>query len=223
VSQGGCLPWLTLLVGHMTYRNTRRMVGAFLGQMMLVAALFAFNEHFPPWVLKIMVAAALLVPLVTYLTILAQPPVHRAWHSALRELYLLGAFSITALLACFSLKSILRLCREVVTLRVFPATSDERVALLLFPFKVFVLGALPFLWLSCSLVRWVEPRPRYLRFPEAIFAISEGYVLWLGILLFGALLQALFSRRGHPVQTVSVFLVGVVFLWMLRPWGIILR
>jgi hypothetical protein len=199
------------------------MVGAFLGQMILVASLFAFNEHFSSWVLRIMVAAALLIPVVAYLTILAQPPVYRAWRSALRELCHAGASCIAALLGCFSLKSIFRLCGLVVRLRVFPVTSAERVALLLFPFKVFVLMALPFLWLSCSFVRLVEPQLRYVRFPEAILPITECYVLCLGILLFGALVQALFSHRGRSSQTVFVFLLGIVLLWMFRPWGMIVR
>jgi hypothetical protein len=191
--------------------------------MILIASLFAFNECLPSWVLRIMVTAALLLPIVAYLTVIAEPPVARAWQSSLRELCHFGAFCIRALLASFSLWSVYKLCRWVVTLRVFPVTLDDWIALLLFPFKVFVLMALPFLWLSCSLMRLVEPQLRYARFPQAIIPIAEGYVLCLGILLFGALLQALFSRRGRSTQTVTMFLVGVVFLWMSRPWGIVVR
>jgi hypothetical protein len=205
----------------MTYQNTRRMVGAFLGQMILVASLFAFSEHFSLWVLRIMIAAALLLPVVAYLTIFVQPLVYRAWRSALLELWHWGTSYIVAFLKCFRPKSIVRLCRLVVRLRAFPVTSDERAALLLFPFKVFVLMALPFLWLSCSIVRLVEPQLRYVRFPEAILPITECYVLCLGILLIGALLQALFSRRGRSTQTVFVFLVGIALFWMFRPWGMI--
>jgi hypothetical protein len=207
----------------MTCKNTSRMVGAFLVQMILVASLFALSEHFSLWVLRIMIAAALLLPVVAYLTIFVQPLVYRAWRSALLELWHLGTFYIVALLGCFRLKSIVRLCRSVVSLRAFPVTSDERVALLLFPFKVFVLMALPFLWLSCSFVRLVEPQLRYVRFPEAMLPITECYVLCLAILLFGALVQALFSHRGRSSQTVFVFLLGIVLLWMFRPWGMIVR
>ena len=196
------------------------MVRAFVGQMLCVAAVVALSEHLPSWVLGMLLGAALLLPLAAYVTIAAQPPVYRAWQSALRELYHFGAVCITAVPRCFSLKRISRLCRLAVPVRTFPATSDEWTAFLLFPFKVFVLAALPFLWVSGFLVRLAEPRLRYARFPEAMFAISEGYVLCLGMLLLGALLQALFSRRGRSTQTVFVFLVGVVFLWMLRSWGI---
>jgi hypothetical protein len=201
----------------MTCQNTKRMVRVFMGQMILVASLFAFDEYLSSWVLRTMIATALLLPLIAYLTIFAQPPVYRAWKSGLLELYQFGSFCITTALGYLSLKSIFRLCRFVLSLRLLPVTSDEWAALLLFPFKVFVVVALPFLWLSCSLVQLIEPRLRYARFPEAIFVLSEGYALCLGILLFGALLQALFSHRGRSTQTLFVFFVGVAFFWMLRP------
>lgn len=207
--------------GNMTYHYTRRMVRVFIGQMIIIASLIAFDEYFPAWVLKTMVAAAVLLPIVAYLTIVVQPPVYHAWQSALRELYHAGAACIAALWSCFSVKTVLRACRFVATLRTFPSTTDEWVALSLFPFKLYVLMALPFLWLSCSLTRWVEPRFANWRFTEVTLNISEGYVLCLGILLFGALGQALGSHRGRSTQTVLVFALGVVFFWMLRPWGLV--
>jgi hypothetical protein len=199
----------------MTYRHTRRMVRMFIGQLMLIAILFAFDDRLPPRILRMMVFAAAILPLVAYLTIIVQPPVYHAWQSLLRELYHAGVSFIATLWSWFSIKTVVRFCQFVINLRTFPSTPDAWVALVLFPFKVFVLMAIPFLWGYCSLMRWVEPRSAYLRFREATFAISGVYILCLGILLLGALVQALFCHRGRSTQTVCVFVVGFILMWML--------
>jgi hypothetical protein len=166
-------------------------------------------------------AAVFLLPIGAYITILVQPPVYHAWQSTLREVFEFGSSCITSLRRCFSLRSISRVWRFVATLRAFPRAADEWGALFLFPFKLYVVMALPFLWLSRSVTRLIEPRFAHVRFPEATFAISEVYVLCLAVLLIGALIQALFSRRGRSSQTLLVFVLGVAFLWMLTPWGMI--
>lgn len=190
---------------------------AFTGEMILIAALFAFGEEFPSWVREAAMAAAFLLPIGAYITIVVQPSVYHTWQSALRETFEFGSSCITSLRRCFSLRSIVRVWRFVATLRAFPGTADEWGALFLFPFKLYVAMALPFLWLSRSMVHVVEPRFAHARFSEATFAISEGYVLCLAVLMVGALMQALFSRRGRSSQTLLVFAVGVAFLWMLTP------
>ncbi len=187
----------------------------FIGQLMLIAILFAFVDYLPSWILRMLVLAAAILPLVAYLTIIVQPPVYHAWQSLLRSLYHAGVSFITTLWGWFSVKSVVRVCHLVRNLRTFPSTPDAWVALVLFPFKVFVLMAIPFLWGYCSLMRWVEPRSAYLRFREATFAISGVYILCLGILLLGALVQALFCHRGRSTQTVCVFVVGFILMWML--------
>jgi hypothetical protein len=207
----------------MAYQNTRRMVGAFIGQMILIACLIAFDDFLPSWVPKLTGAAALLLPVAAYLTIVAQPGVYHAWQTALRETYEFGSSSFAALRESIGLKSVFRAWRFVTTLKAFPSTGDDRFALLLFPFKLYVLIAMPFLWLSCLAFRFVEPRFVHLRFPEGTSAISEGYVLCLSMLLFGALGQALFSQRGRSTQTVFTLVVGILFFWMLWPWGTIGR
>ena len=189
--------------------------------MILFASLFAFDDYFPSWVLKVMVAAAFLLPIGAYITIVVQPPVYHAWQSTLREMFEFGSSCITTLRSCFSLRSIMRVWQFVATLRAFPGTADEWGALFLFPFKLYVLMALPSLWLSRSVMHLVEPRFAYVRVPEATFAISEGYVLCLLVLLLGALMQALFSHRGRSSQTLFMFVLGVAFWWMLRPWGMV--
>jgi hypothetical protein len=203
----------------MTHEYTRRMVWAFIGQMTLIVSLFAFIDCFPSWVLKVMVAATFLLPIGAYITIAVRPPVYHAWQSTLHEMFEFGSSCITELRGCFRLRTILRVWQFVTTLRAFPGTADEWGALFLFPFKLYVLMALPFLWLSVSVRHLIEPRFAYVRFAEATYAVSEGYVLCLAILLVGALVQALFSHRGRSSQTLLMFALGVLFLRLLRPWG----
>ena len=196
------------------------MVWAFIGQMTLIVSLFAFIDCFPSWVLKVMVASALLLPIGAYITIVVRPQVYHAWQSTLREMFEFGSLCITALLGFFRLGTILRVWQFFTTLRTFPGTADEWGALFLFPFKIYVLVALPFLWLAVSVRHLIEPRFAHVRFAEATYAVSEGYVLCLMILLVGALVQALFSHRGRSSQTLLMFALGVLFLRLLLPWGV---
>jgi hypothetical protein len=83
--------------------------------------------------------------------------------------------------------------------------------------------ATPFLLLARWTYRLLLPQFAYLRFPDATRAISQGYIFCLGILLIGALVQAICSRRGRSTQTMLVFLLGVVFFYALRPWGTVGR
>jgi len=48
------------------------MVRAFIGETILIAALFAFGEDFPSWVLKVAMAAAILLPIGAYITMLEE-------------------------------------------------------------------------------------------------------------------------------------------------------
>jgi len=199
------------------------MIWIFFGQMMLIACLVAFAERFPSWLIRFLTTGAVLLPVVAYFTIFAEPSVYHAWRSALWETWDFGLDCIGAIWRCLSLRSFLRVWQSVATMRVLPDSGDAWVALSLFPFKLYVVMAMPFLWLARRAMRIIEPQLAYLRFPEATFAISEGYVLCLGILLIGALVQALFGQRGRSTQTVLVFLLGVLFFRVLSPWGTVER
>jgi len=203
----------------MTRQNTRRMIGVFIGQLILVASLVAFADYLPSWSIALATTAVVLLPLIAYFTILAEPAVYRAWGSALRETWDFGRASVVSLWRCLSVRNTVRVWQSIVSLKVFPDTGDAWVALSLFPFKLYVLMATPFLLLARWLYRLLLPQFAYLRFPEATRAISEGYLFCLGVLLVGALVQALFSSRGHSTQTMRVMVLGVVFFYVLRPWG----
>lgn len=192
------------------------MVWVFIGQVLLIGCLLVFDAVIPPWLLGLMVATALLLPILAYLTILAQRQVWRAWLTTLRDTCDFVASCFATLLDCFRRRSIWRFWRFVRSLRRCPSTGDEWVKLSLFPFKLYVLMAVPFLWLSGLVAGLVEPGFADLDRTQVTFAISAGYLLCLAVLLFGALVQALFSRRGRSSQTVFVFVVGVVFFNMLK-------
>jgi hypothetical protein len=100
-----------------------------------------------------------------------------------------------------------------------PTTFDDWFALLLFPFKVYVIIAIPFLWTCHAVYSFFSSAPTRMVRSEALPLISTGYAMCLLALLTGALFQSLFSKRGRSTQTVLFFLLGVVMLWML-PWGL---
>jgi len=195
------------------------MIGSLLGQVFLIAILVAFVDCLPQWLTRLLLTAAVLLPMAVFFRVITQPAVYRAWHSALRETWEFGLACLVSLWRCLSVRNLVRVGQSIVSLRVFPDSGDAWGALFLFPFKVYVVMAMPFLWLARSAIRLIDPEFVYLRFPEATYAISQVYVLCLAVLVVGALAQALFSRRGRSSSTVLVFLLGVVFFYGLRPWG----
>jgi len=195
------------------------MLWAFIGQIMLIGLLLAFVDHFPSWLLKIMVVTAGSLPIAVYLSIIRQPLVYHAWQAALWDLFHGGVSCLAALWGCLRVRTIFRVYHHVASLKVFPDAPDAWAALALFPFKVYVLMAMPFLWLSYSLVGWLDPRVAYTFVPEAAIAVSGSYVLCLIILLFGALAQALCGHRDRPTRTLVVVIVGFVLLRTLSSWG----
>ena len=102
-----------------------------------------------------------------------------------------------------------------------PKTKDDWIALVLFPFKAYVIMGLPFLLVSRACWHAMVPAARYYRATEATLAVSEGYALSLLVLLVGALLQSVICRRGCATQTLVYFGFGVIFFWQLWPWGLV--
>ena len=207
----------------MTYNHTRRMLWALMGECVLVVCVIAFNESFPSWMLKTTLLAAVLLPIIGYVTIVSQPPVYRSWLGIIRELWHAAVSFPAVLRACFSFKNLIYLARSITRLDAFPSTADAWFALLLFPLKLYVLMGLPFLRLCIWWERLTDPKVAYLAYTQVSFAFSEGYLLSLTVLLVGALFQALFSKRGRSGATVGVFLIGIMFFEMLNPWALVAR
>lgn len=103
-------------------------------------------------------------------------------------------------------------------MKAFPDTTDGWIAMVLFPFKTYVVAAYPFL----TFCRWWKKliQPQFCGYPEeATFLVSGCYALCILVLLFGALVEAGVSRPGSAGRTVAFVLLGFAFLWALWPWG----
>jgi hypothetical protein len=200
-------------------RGTRRMVWAFLGQLILIACLYVTGDFLAPGAIKIAVVIIILLPFLAFLTVIAQPAVYRAWGEALGELFEAAVASARAVRNWLRLATLIRLWHAILKLPAFPRTADGLFALVLFPCKVYVALAFPFLVLTSCALTVHEPRFAYGSSSDAKTFLLEGYALSLVVLLLGALLQSLFSRRGRSTQTVLMFLLGLAFMWlMLTSW-----
>jgi hypothetical protein len=100
-------------------------------------------------------------------------------------------------------------------MKLCPATGDDRFALFLFPFKLYVVLGLPFLWVCMVWEYFTDPGFARFEYAGAAQLLSIGYLQSLFVLLVGALLQALFSQRGRSGNTVLVFLIGIWMFWVL--------
>ena len=57
---------------------------------------------------------------------------------------------------------------------------------------------------------------------EPTLAISAGYVLSIGILLIAAMLLMVFRRVPDGMWALYFAGLGVLLLWLLRPWGFVI-
>ena len=100
-------------------------------------------------------------------------------------------------------------------MKALPNTRDEWVALILFPFKAYVVMALPLL----RILRFVfAGMPPWYGYSDAAFAVMLGYHLCVLVLLLGALAQALFSRPGSASRTLCFIALGLWFDWIAMDW-----
>lgn len=103
-------------------------------------------------------------------------------------------------------------------MRALPSIKPDWLALVLFPFKVYVMIGFPFLMLC----RWAKEiiQPQFYGYPEEAFSfVSSGYLLSSFVLLSGAFLQFIFGRRSNATQTLLFLALACVFLFAMRPWA----
>jgi hypothetical protein len=91
---------------------------------------------------------------------------------------------------------------------VLPNTRDEWIALPLFPFKAWVLVAIPFYLLVRSYA--LAQQVRY-GTGELALIVMGGYMLSVAVLLMGAFIQSIVSTRGTAARTVIFAVVGILF------------
>ncbi len=98
-------------------------------------------------------------------------------------------------------------------MHVFPKTSSEWLALPLFPFKAWVVTALPVYLLfgiySASQV------PTSYNTGVVASAVVAGYVLSAAALLLGALVQSIFCERGTATRTAAYAAAGIILVWLM--------
>ena len=176
---------------------------------MLIAVLFVWNDFFPSWVNRTILATVILFPPMAYLTVLVRPDVRHAWRDVLLDS---GALIVSAVVAFFRLfrpATVVKLARFVLLLKPAPTTVDEWITCCLVPFKTCVVVTFPMIWIIEKIISWFhDSRPYAL---EDGRGILESYLISLIALLFGALLQALFCRSGRATTTLRFFLWGILF------------
>lgn len=201
----------------MTCSYTKRVLWAFTAECLLLALVFLWLDTFPGWALKTAAAVAVILPVIIYLTIAIKTDVYRSWQGVFVEIRrgLLGAARL--LQQSCNTQNVIRLYQSLVKMDLYPRTADAWFALLLLPFKVYVFAALPILHIGYSVAKLLASAPNRRGYQDAAFVIAGGYWWCCLILLLGALLQALFFRRGRATQTVLVFLIGALVLWGILP------
>ena len=95
---------------------------------------------------------------------------------------------------------------------VLPQSKREWAALLLFPFKAWVLIAFPFYVVFSSYVS--SQHVRY-----ALGALGQtmidGYILSIAALLFGALVQSIVCKRGTATRTALYAIASIILIFTL--------
>ena len=96
--------------------------------------------------------------------------------------------------------------------------TEQRIALVLFPFKAYVAMAVPFLLICRGIQSVVVARSQFYGDPHAAEdMVLVGYAISAAILFPGALLQTLICRRGSAFSTYVFFVVGIVILMLFFP------
>ncbi|MBI1176905.1 hypothetical protein GC207_05645 [bacterium] len=100
----------------------------------------------------------------------------------------------------------------------FPVTRDERIALGLWPFKVFSVLGYPAVWLVGAMIPGI---PRWFWASDVVSVVASGYVVSLVALFVGVLIQILLCRCRGSDNTVAILCVGLGLLWQLMRWTVI--
>ena len=179
--------------------------------MLLVAALFAWSEFFPSWLIRVIVVTAILFPPLAYLTVLARSSIRQAWRDVLLDSWALIVSAVMALARIFRPATVMRLVRVVVSLKPMPTTVDEWLTCCVLPFKTCIVATLPMIWVFQKFTAHFRP---YGRFQPSYELIFQCYLISLLALLFGALLQAVFCRAGRATTTLRFFLLGFVLIFI---------
>lgn len=195
---------------------TKRIIGAFVGQLMLVMALFVWSDFLPSWINRLIVATVFLLPLLAYLTVLARTSTRQAWRNLLMDSGVFAVSAGRALGRLFHPDTAMKLARFMASLKPVPNTVDEWITFCVLPFKTCIVATFPIIWIFEKLVSYSHYyRPYGRTFGLSFEIIFEGYLFSLLALLLGAMLQAIFCHTGRATTTLRFFLLGLVLLFVL--------
>src|SRR5262249_26367642 len=93
---------------------------------------------------------------------------------------------------------------------ILPKTRDEWIALPLFPFKAWILTALPFYSAFSSYTTAEHVRYGTGSLGEVVIG---GYMLSVPVLLIGALIQSIVCRRGAATRTVLYAVASMILIF----------
>ena len=140
-----------MTLNQTTNHHTKRILWAFGLECALFIVILLFLDGAPTWFLRISAILAIALPIVCYLTIATQASVYRSWLNMAQELRCALVAGVRCLWHCLTFKNARELAHRIAKMKAFPSTADDWFALMLFPFKAYVLAAFPFLW-TCRAV-----------------------------------------------------------------------
>jgi hypothetical protein len=126
---------------------TRRMLWVFVGQLLLVVALFVWSDFFPSWLNQVVMVSVILLSPLAYLTVLAKPVMRHAWRETLRDTWLLIISIIRACGWLFLPSTFMKFVRFIASLKPVPTTIDGWITLCVLPFKTCIVAAFPVVWI----------------------------------------------------------------------------
>ncbi len=174
---------------------------------------FFWSDFFPARLCQTMTLWALFFSPLVYLAVLAKPIMRIAWRELLRDTLLFIFSIVRAFGRLFMPGTFMKLVRFVASLKKAPTTFDEWITLCVLPFKTCVIVTFPMIWMFEKVISlFHHSRPYFLQDGQIIL---ELYLFSLLALLCGALIQAIFCSRGGATNTLRVFLLGLVVLFVM--------
>jgi len=190
------------------------MLWVFVGQMLLVVALFVWSDFLPSWLNQAIVVSVILISPLAYLTVLAKPVMRHAWRETLRDTLSLIISIIRAFGRLFLPGTFMKLVRFIASLKPVPTTIDGWITLCVLPFKTCIVATFPVVWIFEKILSYTSYYRPYGRvFGLSYDLIFQFYLISLLALLFGAVIQGIFCRTGRATVTLRFFLLGLVLFF----------
>ncbi len=189
------------------------MLWVFVGQMLLVVALFMWSDFLPSWLNQAIIVSVILVSPLAYLTVLTKPAMRAAWRETLRDTWALNISIIRACGRLFLPSTFMKFMRFIASLKPVPTTIDGWITVCVLPFKTCIVATFPMIWIFEKFIsNFSHFRPYGRTLGLSYEPLVECFLISLLGLLIGAFLQALFCRAGRATVTLRFFLFGIILI-----------